>query len=143
MNIVAIDPGVHGAIVRYAGGECQVIKMPQTKKDIFNELRYVCEVEGIQECYFESVQPHVSGNNAVSSAKFANHIGGLEMALTALDIPIIRVTPKKWQRRFNLPADKSERKRRVRELMQERWPTIKVTLWNADALAILTWALDR
>jgi len=31
----------------------------------------------------------------------------------------------------------------VKELMQARYPHINVTDWSADALGILTWALEQ
>ena len=45
------------------------------------------------------------------------------------------------KRKFALPKDKRERKRKMKELMAAQYPYIKVTDWNADALGILTWAL--
>jgi hypothetical protein len=41
------------------------------------------------------------------------------------------------------PKDKKARKNAIKQMMQTRYPNIKVTLVNADALGILTTEVDK
>lgn len=150
MLLIAIDPGASGgiAVYNYDNKYTAVLKMPDTPKDIYEVLRgirNITTVIGEIQCraIVEKVGFHVQGNNASSSCKFARHCGQLEMALIAAGIPFEEVTPQKWMKPMTLPKDKTARKNAIKDAMQRRYPDIKVTLWNADALGILTWALDN
>lgn len=138
---ISIDPGISGAVaVRDADGRVYVDAMPETLRDIWDHLTSLDAGQAV----VEDAGYHMRGNNASSSAKFARHCGAVEMALTAAGIPWQSVRPQKWQAHFGtMPKDKAERKRRIKELMQRRYPDIAVTLSNADALAILTWMVER
>lgn len=138
--IIAIDPGISGAIAFLDDdGRVGVDSMPPTLRDIAEHLISL----GPSVAYLEDVGRHVQGNNAQASATFARHCGALEMALVCLRIPFQSIAPRKWQKAYTLPKDKADKKRAIRDLMQRRYPDIKVTLVNADALAILTAATDR
>ena len=144
MILIAIDPGASGAIAWRDNSEIvRSINMPETPADILEKLT---EVAAAREryCLIENVGYHVAGNNASASCKFARHCGHLEMALLAAGIPFQSIRPTKWQKALGvMPKDKSERKRHIKDLMQRLYPTLKVTLSNADALGILTYALDH
>ena len=147
MNILAIDPGANGglAIWGWKDGErtLQVERMGDTYPNIHDALSNMKFYRKIDLAVIEKVGMHRAGNNASASAKFARHLGHLEMALYSVSIPVQWVAPKTWMKALGtLPQDKAERKRRVKELMQARYPQIDVTLWSADALGILTWALS-
>mgnify|MGYP000030047758 FL=1 len=56
------------------------------------------------------------------------------------DIPYIQVHPMTWQSTLKLrkqDEEKTERKNRYKRAAQHYYPTIKATLWNADALLIM------
>lgn len=147
MNIMAIDPGAKGAIVCSPvidGKRSYCIqKMPDTIKDLWEFIECQQEAIGGFVAVLEDVGYHVQGNNASASCKFARHVGHLEMALTAEEIPFISVRPQKWMKHFGvLPKEKADRKRKIKDLMQRRFPCFRVTLDNADALGILTWAIE-
>lgn len=147
---IAIDPGASGAIaVRDSDGRVFVDNMPDTLRDISDHIDSLVEVTSFKErqnchVYLEDVGYHVIGNNASASAKFARHVGSIEGILTAFVFPWQAVRPQAWMKHFGtLPKDKKDRKNRIKELMQRRYPHIKVTLANADALAILTWVIEK
>lgn len=145
MSIVAIDPGANGGMAFFDGETVRAFKMPDTYPGILDALRELrLEVPAVR-AVVEKAGQHVAGNNASASCKFARHVGHLEMALYAANIPQhTPVHPRTWQRSLGtLPKDKSERKRRIKELMQAQYPYLDVTLWNADALGILTWAMKE
>lgn len=145
MLLIAIDPGASGGIAVARDGVLRtVLKMPDTPKDIcdmLNGLRTVhCNVSAI----VEKVGMHRQGNNASASCKFARHCGHIEMALIALGIPFEEVTPQKWMKSLGvMPKEKQARKNHIKDIVQRRYPSIKATLWNADALGILIHQLEK
>lgn len=150
--LIAIDPGASGAIaVRDGEGRVYVDAMPDTLADIANELVDIRASATNHEtlhahihCYIEDAGYHVAGNNASASCKFARHCGALDMALVCMQIPFESVRPQSWMKHFGtLPKDKKARKNRIKELMQRRYPNLKVTLTSSDALALLTWAIEK
>lgn len=142
-TLIAIDPGASGGIAwTHSSGAVWAAKMPDTPKDIYALIGDVA-LELDTTCVIEDVGYHIKGNNASASCKFARHVGHLEAFLLALEIPTTRVRPAKWQKHFGaLPKDKTQRKRKIKELVQQRHPKLKVTLMTSDALGILEWAME-
>lgn len=144
--LIGIDPGVSGGIAvatsNLAPLTVDAVKMPDTPKgilDMLDSLRTGCDSVS---CVCEKVGTYRPGNSAISACKFARHCGGLEMALIALQIPTIYVTPHKWMKTLgSMPKEKSERKRFIKNLMEQQYPHLKVTLATADALGILTYGI--
>ena len=96
-------------------------------------------------CFNEKVGMHRMGNSASSSVTFARHCGQLDMALIAMDIDTTLVHPRVWMKKVfgKVPKDKGDRKRFIRDRMQEDYPDLRATLWSADALAILKYGLSE
>lgn len=144
--ILGIDPGANGAIASLKGnGELsEVVKMPDTPRDILDYLR---QFEGKAVCYLENVGQGMPGQSSSATAKFARHNGHLEMALLALGIRMVKITPQKWEKFYQLGRSseyaKNEWKRRLKEKAQELFPMVKVTLVNADALLIARYGLRQ
>ena len=137
--VAAIDPGARGAIAfRDDRGRVGVDKMPETLLDLAFYLDGLC----VDFVIVEDVGYHIAGNNASASCKFARACGAIEGILVGRGIPFRSVRPQQWQRGYTLPRDKSDRKRKIKEIMQRRYPSSNVTLDTADALAILTWFIE-
>jgi len=158
-TIIAIDQGASGAIaIRNRNGIIFCNSMSETPLDLYNHLSTFRENS---IAYIEKVGGYVPGNSGPAAVKFARHCGHVEMALLACQIPHQEITPATWQkavigvpnypkiskeikgasRKQILAKRKQERKNKVKMEMQRRYPGIKVTLVNADALGILTYAL--
>lgn len=146
-TIIAIDPGQTGAIcVRYPDGKLVTEKMPDTMADIWDLVTsFVFSWLPPAEAIIENVGGYVPGNAGPGSVKFARHVGHLEMALYAAGIPTTKVSPSVWMKALGVPPkmEKGDRKRFIKDLMQRRYPKIKVTLVNADCLGILEWGLKQ
>jgi hypothetical protein len=146
LNLIAIDPGKSGGIVwTNLDGTVSALKMPQTPLDILNALRDRAETSSRLVCYIEKVGSSRPGNSAKSSTTFARHCGHLDMALLAAEVSTIQVTSQKWMKFLGIPGglDLKDRKSRIKDAMQRRYPYLRVTDWSADALGILTYAIDR
>lgn len=148
MKTIAIDPGAHGAIAWMDdNGNIDVVKMPETPKDIFDLLNENFNEDYI--AYIEDVGHGIPGQSSKATASFARHNGHLEMALIAVGIPTIKVTPQKWQKHYSNTLGKSTGmekrmwKNKLKALSQQLFPQFKITLNTADALLILKYAMDN
>jgi hypothetical protein len=146
VNILAIDPGASGGIAVWNPNELltDAFPMPDGMCDQVDCLRSITASLPDWRCVMERTGTYVPGNSGPSAAKFARHCGHLEAALYVMGIPTTQVAPQKWMKALGaLPHDKAERKRAIRELMARRYPHLEVTLKTADALGILTYALNN
>ena len=84
-------------------------------------------------------------NPHMNRREFLRKLGlgtGSAMALMALEIPVVKVMPQKWQKTYSLgrssECGKSEWKNRLKARAQELFPDLgkKVTLKTCDALLI-------
>lgn len=141
--IVAIDPGVNGGIVLVdRDGVVQVQKMPGTDYEVVSFLVEVSNTSKEVDCYLEE-PPLFAGKNIPGSAigKLMWNTGVLYGAAVCLGWKMHRVRPAIWQKahtcgtkgELTSTAWKNKLKARAAEL----FPTVDVTLWNADALLIL------
>lgn len=142
--IIGIDPGVSGGIAVLKGSQLAVYNMPETYPDIYNLLDHIVQTymdESIL-AVLEDVGHGIPGQSSKATAVFARHNGHLEMALYALGIRTIKVTPQKWQRYYSNSLGKSsqhekrEWKNMLKGLAQQMFPSEKVTLKTADAILI-------
>jgi hypothetical protein len=141
--IVAIDPGVNGGIALLdRDGVVTVQKMPGTDIDVVSFLVEVSNTAKEVDCYLEE-PPLYAGKNIPGSAigKLMWNTGVLYGAAVCLGWKMHRVRPAIWQKahtcgtkgELSSTAWKNKLKARAAEL----FPTVDVTLWNADALLIL------
>lgn len=141
--LLSIDPGASGGL---AWRDCETThceNMPEGMTAQVDRLRSLKVEMPNLECFVERVGTYMPGNSGPAAAKFAWHCGSIVTALYALGIPTIQVTPQKWQKAIGTWAkDKSQRKREIKEAMARRYPHLSVTLKTADALGILTYALQ-
>ena len=156
--LIAIDPGLSGAIACMVDGKVHAYKMPDTPKDIFLLILSMKTDDAF--CWIEQVGAYMPGNSGPAAVKFARHCGHLDMALLSAGIPYDTVLPRKWEHWLigapnypPIPDDisdkeqerilakrKQERKNKIKIKVQGLYPDLKVTLKTADALGILTWS---
>ena len=141
--IVAIDPGVNGGLALLdRDGVVTVQKMPGTDFEVVSFLVEVSNTAKEIDCYLEE-PPLFAGKNIPGSAigKLMWNTGVLYGAAVCLGWKMHRVRPAIWQKAhtcgtkgdLTTTAWKNKLKARAAEL----FPTVDVTLWNADALLIL------
>lgn len=148
--IIAIDPGANGGIAIYRL-ECPIktVKMPKTLEELKNYIEYW---QGISRplVFIEklSVRPDdislgVGGANMGKLFRIQKMIANYEQLKTTIEllgIPFVLVHPMKWQNALKLRVkgeEKAKRKARYKDVAQDNYPTVKVTMWNADALLIM------
>lgn len=146
-SLIAIDPGQSGGIAWKESNEMILTQaMPKSMSEMIDFLRQLktnlmhCQIEAI----VERVGTYRPGNSAVAACTFARHCGQIEATLYYLGIPCIQVAPRVWQKALGeLPKNKAQRKRAIKEQMQNANPHLDVTLKTADALGILKWGLNQ
>lgn len=151
--IIAIDPGANGAICSLKNGRVEVVNMP---KEIFNLKQYFQGlIDGVKEpyCFIERVHAWVKDDapeKRFGIEKLVKQYNQIKTVMEMLDIPFHETNSRSWQKTFlgeqkfkNTTKGKSERKAKLKEICEykfARFPYIKVTLKNCDALLILLYA---
>lgn len=142
--IIGIDPGQSGGFAVLSSGSVRTVKMPETYADIYNTLAGIiagCSGKTVT-AWLEDVGQGMPGQSSKATATFARHIGHLEMALYALGIRTEMVRPQKWQKYYSNTIGKGSGlekkvwKNKLKAEAQRLFPSVQVTLWNADALLI-------
>jgi len=137
-DLITIDPGKSGGIAWRINDEVFCAKMPETIKDMVYFFEDLIAEKGITNVVMEKVGNHVMGNSASSSVKFARHCGQLEGVIITLGFSLVEVTPQKWMKKLgSLPKEKKDRKNKIKEITQMKYPNLKVTLALSDALGIM------
>jgi hypothetical protein len=149
MIYIGADPGKGGAIA-WCGERAimQVANMPETDSELWRFIR--ATVLGLYELdmptpHCRAIIERVSAGGTrtgegkarmgvTSAFTFGQQVGRLHMAFTAAGIPYDIATPQRWQGALGCltKGDKHVSKRRAEQL----FPSVKVTLKNADALLI-------
>lgn len=151
MMIIAIDPGATGAIaMKCTCCESQpvCVKMPKDRKEIrelFSGIAVTSTLNhGKVVVILEQIGTVAFNDNSPATISILNrHVGHVEVSLDVAYLDFEEVHPRTWMKLIGpLPKGYADRKRAIKEAMQERWPDTKVTLWNADALGILHWAME-
>lgn len=151
--IIAIDPGAKGATaIRYPDGKTVVFPFvsESEQRETMLSLRAYCNAEDAQG---KAVVEHVDGfcgNASPGSAmfnfgrNFGYHLG----LLAACGFAVELVRPSVWQKGYPKTAKiadrakaKRDHKAELKEIAARKFPELKVTLANADALLVLDWAL--
>lgn len=158
---MAIDPGGSGAVAwRGVNRILYVEKMPDTPEGILALFTKCVDQHGCNLAVMEDVGTYMPGNSGPAAVTFARHCGHLDVALIAtFGSKIKMVRPQEWmkampltkhdpisravpegERKKILSERKIQRKNEIKAHVSARFPSMKVTLWNADALGILLWA---
>lgn len=115
--------------------------MPSTDLDLVELLRSLNPNETVIEKVGQWVGPNVARNSMFTFGWVA---AGPHWVLRTLGLPVRYIPPQIWQRALNLDAKSEHGKRWKAYLADEArklYPNLKVTLYTADALLILTAAL--
>ena len=166
--IIAVDPGANGAIAwKRRGLPAECCGMPETRGDaiaLFKRKLTLSSGEPLVG-YHEKVANYVECGGASAMMQFGRNAERCACIMETLGIPLVEIAPQAWQKALGL--GKSERvkcdadagpeakkkarehnawakrdwKNKLKAEAQRRFPHLKVTLGNADALLILAAAL--
>lgn len=164
--LIAIDPGKTGAIAMHYKNNTIVQDMAENPVSISLQIDNMMTVLGYNStdgilAILENVHS-MPGQNCVAIFTFGELFGVIKGILAAKGIPCALINPKDWQKKLgglpssqkinkNLTAkeknklkydNKKQLKTAIRDRMQALHPHLRITLLNADALAILTVAIN-
>lgn len=160
--VIGVDPGSQGGLAVFIPGQNpKVVKMPKDIRELADFFAYYKEnYKPIVFLEKLSVRPDdvmVQGDRAAMGKmyriqKLMANFEHLKAIIETAGIPYVLVHPGKWMSylglrttsRNGVKETKSERKNRYKEFAQKNYPSVNVTLWNADALNIMhfgRWAL--
>jgi len=139
MRIIAIDPGLGGAIAQYFGGEVLSWNMPKKTQDICSIILSVGVV------YIEHIQPRETDKLHVSSAmKLMKNYGICLGACHAFEMDVKIIKPSVWMSGFIKAGLKYEdRKKELHKVAKKFFPKLKFKKSQADALCLLRYAMAR
>ncbi len=148
-TVMAIDPGVSGAVAVYRAGDITLKHMPEEPKDMTDLIAHYRACADVDSrplvCVMERVNGFM-GKERPGSRMFTmgENYGFSKGLLSANGIPVTLVQPTKWQRDLGYEKEKGTEqpawKRKLREHAQALYPQLKVTIQDADALLLLHWA---
>ncbi len=149
MTYVGIDPGASGGIAVIAPHDSWAFAMPETEKDVAQEIEAISGFSKNIRCLLERVHA-MPGQGVTSMFNFGMNYGMLRMSLCCHLISFDDVTPQKWQKGFSLPSLKkagtnTAKKNAHKARAQQLFPKLKVTHKIADALLIAEYCrrIDR
>ena len=169
---IAIDPGASGGIA-WHDGAAHVAPMPPTDMDVRDLIRSILQTAvhgGVETCHIEKVGGFIGGAGSPGSAMFGFGFGAgfIHGVLAAYEIPVLEVTPQRWQKALGLGTRqhvrpepgraytkeqlngiraqdarlKAEWKNKLKAEAQRRFPGLNVTLKTSDALLILAASME-
>ena len=137
--LLSIDPGSSGAaVLRFETGQVAAIIEYEGPKSIAEALNAGPITRAVIERVWASPVMGVSAAFA-----FGENYGAWCGAITLKGIPLTRVLPQEWQRAIcpQIRGTGTDRKRALKIEAQRRFPALRVTLRNCDALLISEFAL--
>lgn len=148
MNIIAIDSGASGAIcLKTVKGQIISVKMPKENTDIYELFRDWTETYGKSIVFIEKVMHWGSDDDSPGKkfgiAKMMKNYNSLILSIQIMKIPYVEVMAYTWQKKLGLRKkykDKQQRKNAFKRFSAAQYPTVKVTLYNADALCVMSFA---
>ena len=161
--IIAIDTGKKGGIAWHCNEKVGCFKMPETPRgfiEAINNVRTAWDEDKENPtpcyaiCYLEEIKGVPPNQSSKATWTFAEHYGIVKGILMALGIPIVYVKPNTWQKAIGATRPstphgankatkeriKREGKRNIKQIVEARYPSLKITLATADALGILMYA---
>lgn len=140
-TIISIDPGASGGIAVQSTEGTTTYKLTSSMTETCDIIRQIAANNPACAAIVEKVGGYMPGNSGPAAATFARHCGHIEAAIYMAGIPVAwNPTPAMWMKKIGVPPnmEKCARKRWIKEFAARRFPMIDVTLWNADALAMLS-----
>lgn len=139
-RIIAIDPGASGALA-FSHGLSVVVHLTKNTPQLDAVEDALTGADQVV-AYVEQVGGHIGKPQPGSAMfRFGQSFGYWLGLLAALHVRTVLVRPQVWQKGLTGSTLKGpDRKRALRDEAARRFPQVKVTLDNCDALLLLDYA---
>ena len=143
-RILAIDPGLSGGLAYLGASGIILDSMPGTDQDVCILVMDRLAISDV--CYIEKVGGYVGGKGAPGSSmfQFGRNVGFLHGLIAASRTRVIEVPPQTWQKTIqagNKATHGTKWKAHLKQIAQQRQPSLGITLKTADAVLILEHAM--
>ena len=147
MTYLGIDPGPNTGALAWINSNATVCYtkrfMDMTEKELSNQIEEIRAMSKNCVCVVERVWAFPK-QGVTSAFSFGDNYGLIRGLLIANNIPFKLVTPKMWQKYYNMSKKPEETKnawkRRLKGKAQELFPTINVQTETADAILLAEYA---
>ena len=151
-RIIGIDPGATGGIAYSPDATIQSTKVVKMPSDFQSTNQFIKDITpGMDDtlCILEKItmHPNIARDpaKAMRLQKLIRNHEQLKTLLQVHHIKVIEVTPSSWQSELSLKLKgraakeetREQRKNRYKKFASSKFPQIKATLWNSDALILL------
>lgn len=141
---IGVDIGSNGGLAIMESGKVTTIKIPESFRSFRNILSEYSGKEIMAVC--EKIHSRPT-NGAKVNFSLGRNVERTYNAFEVAKIPLIEVTPQTWMKFFYMKKEKTETqtqwKNRLKDKAQGLFPSVKVTLWNADALLMLFYLTNK
>ena len=147
MIVIGIDPGKGGGVGVLRGKNITLRSTPIEPIGMANIIHSAQNTSYIEneklKVYIENV--HAFPTDGRSSAfKFGMNYGMWLGILGSLKIEPVKVVPMVWMKSYSpLSKIKKERKNELKNIAQELFPDVRVTLKTSDAALIAFWGMNN
>ena len=144
--IIGIDPGTNGGIAVYTDNHISVCKMPSVITRLDNFLKHY-RVNFNPVVFIEKLairHDDLQGGKVFRIRKLIAGYEQLKAVISLCGVDLCEVHPLTWQSRLGLRKvgeEKNVRKIRYKDVASGFYPSVKVTMWNCDALLIMRYGL--
>lgn len=140
--MICIDPGQAGGLAWEIRGGAAAMKMPESDRELLGLLEALPNHTEQRVGYIETLVKYAGTDMPSSSmAVYACNYGKVIGMMTALHYRIMIVPPKAWQKFLGLGSatglTRTQWKNKLKQMAEQLYPRLKVTLATADALLIL------
>lgn len=144
-NIIAIDPGKSGGMAYTKDEQIELVTFKNmTQGDIVDALRQLYIELRVPNVIMEKVGGFIGGKGTGPAMfNFGLGVGLIHGAVQAMGMPLELVTPRKWQKQYQISDKGMDRKRRLKERAQQLYPHLHITLDTCDALLLHHYAMTR
>ena len=147
MITIGIDPGAAGGIAVYDSGIVKAYKLPKDIGSLAPLFENFAQRGAIVFLEKLSVRhDDKEGGKIWRIQKMLAQYERLKATMEVCHLPYCMVHPMTWQTKLGLrkhgsKEERNERKHRYKAWAERWYPSVRVTLWNADALLIMRFGI--
>ena len=147
-TIIGIDPGKTGGLSLWVGGVYETTKpipiikgKSKSEYDIRNFVDLLTDWDSFMSPPFVYVEKvHAMPKQGVSSCfTFGEGYGIIKGVLSAMGLNYELVTPQRWTKTVCMDLPGTDNKQRVKVLMSQKFPQVKIPQYLYDAFLIGYW----
>ncbi len=141
--IIGIDPGAAGGLAMWTDSRLLTSPMPKDMAKVADFLDYAKDNYKKPIVFIEKInirRDDLFGGKVFRIQHMIENLANLKAMISLSGLPMVEIHPATWQTRLRLRIageQKTDRKRRYKEIATSLCPQLKVTMKNCDAILIM------